>query len=384
VSTSQRIRRREYLPQLDALRAFAVLAVMIGHYAPAATESLPLGQLGVRLFFVLSGFLITGILLNCRQLVIGGAPGSGVLRRFYLRRFLRLIPPYYALLAIMWVASIPEVRDSMGWHAAYASNIYFWRIGAWHGETSHFWSLAVEEQFYLVWPLIVMFQPRRRTAVALALIALSAPLFRAVGMSQQWSGVTMTVLPFASTDSLALGALLALCESTSASSRDRFSAIGGWISPVAIGLTLLMVLRIDAGRAWRDTCVATCWSMVFVWLVNRAALGFGGVVGAVLENRALVYLGRISYGLYLFHAVSPRILQWLWKAAGTTTPYPPNALVGVGGPIAVTIVLAAVSWHIYEGPLNRLKQYLPYEPRQPLQESPVAGRSVGRQLDVLE
>jgi peptidoglycan/LPS O-acetylase OafA/YrhL len=351
-----------HLPQLDALRSFAVFAVMLGHFAPTATESLPLGELGVRLFFVLSGFLITGILLNCRRLIVDGAASAGVLRRFYARRFLRLMPPYYALLATMWIAAIPTVRDSLPWHAAYVSNVYFSRLGTWHGETSHFWSLAVEEQFYLLWPLVVLFQSARRTTIAVALIALVAPTFRMLGLWQGWSDVSMVALPFGSTDSLALGALLAVWSVTNTAARDRLFVFSGWISLVAIAWTALMIAHIEVGRTTRDVCLATLWSFLFVWLVHRAAIGFRGIVGRVLENRLLVYLGRISYGLYLFHGMSPRILRWFWTTAGFRAVYPPNAVVGVAGPMLVTIVLAALSWRFYEYPINRLKRYLPYEP----------------------
>jgi peptidoglycan/LPS O-acetylase OafA/YrhL len=351
-----------HLPQLDALRTFAVFAVMLGHFAPDATAALPLGQLGVRLFFVLSGFLITGILLNCRQLVAAGARPIGVLGRFYGRRFLRLIPPYYALLAIMWIAAIPTVRDSLPWHIAYASNFFFSRAGAWHGETSHFWSLAVEEQFYLLWPLVVLFPAPRPRTIAVLMIALVAPAFRAIGLWQGWSSVSMATLPFGSTDSLALGAILAIWSSD-ARTCARLTTASGWLCIVAIAWTAVSIANVQFARSVGDVWLPTLWSFSFVWLVARAAAGFNGVVGRLLEQRPLLYLGRISYGLYLFHEVGPRIAQWLWTIAGFGTRYPPNAIVGVGVPMMVTIVLASLSWRFYEGPINRLKRHLPYDPR---------------------
>ena len=351
-----------HLPQLDALRTFAVFAVMLGHFAPDRTAALPLGQLGVRLFFVLSGFLITGILLNCRQLVAEGAAPIGVLGRFYGRRFLRLIPPYYALLAAMWLAAIPTVRDSLPWHLAYASNIFFSSSGAWHGETSHFWSLAVEEQFYLLWPLVVLFPAPRRRTIAVLLIALAAPAFRVLGSGGGWSAVTMATLPFGSTDSLALGALLAIWWSDS-HARTRLTAVSGWLSVVAIAWTAMSIAHVDVAPGVSHVLLPTLWSFPFVWLVAGAASGFGGIAGRVLEQRLLVYIGRISYGVYLFHEVGPRLAQWLWTIAGFDMRYPPHAVVGVGAPMLVTIGLAALSWRFYEGPINRLKRHLPYDPR---------------------
>ena len=203
-----------YLPQLDTLRAVAVFSVILAHFAPRATERLPLGELGVRLFFVLSGFLITGILLDCRGLIEQGAQPAAVIGRFYARRLLRIAPAYYGLLAIMWLAAYPELRDSLPWHLAYLSNIHFAMLGEWRGATSLLWSLAVEEQFYLLWPIIVLFQPARRMKVTLAAVIAIGPLFRVIGFWNGWSPVTILVLPFGAADSLALGALLASVSQT--------------------------------------------------------------------------------------------------------------------------------------------------------------------------
>ena len=153
-----------YFPQLDALRAVAVLGVMLHHYWPEAEKALGLstGFLGVQLFFVLSGFLITGILLRARDRVqLGQSSTAHGIGQFYVRRVLRIFPLFYAMLAIAWLAGLPEVRDSLPWHLMYASNVYMVRIQDWHGSVSHLWSLAVEEQFYLVWPFVIFFMPRR-------------------------------------------------------------------------------------------------------------------------------------------------------------------------------------------------------------------------------
>ena len=356
----------QHLPQLDSLRTFAVFAVMVGHLASRATRSLPLGDLGVRLFFVLSGFLITRILLECRRLVADGRSPSSVIGRFYVRRFLRIAPLFYGVLAVMWFLAMPEIRDSLAWHLPYASNIYFARLGEWHGVTSHLWSLAVEEQFYLLWPMVVLFLPARWMTALLLIVAVSAPLFRLVGMWRGWSLISIYVLPFASADSLALGALLASLSTGDARGRLRLTTAGLWLGPLALAIHASTAFHVTAGATFRAAIVDTLWSAWFVWLIDRAATGFRGAVGTVLESRPLVYLGRISYGLYLINPLSPPVGRWLWNLAGFGGPYPPNALVGVGAPIAVTIVLASVSWLLYERPINRLNRYVPYDPRPEL------------------
>jgi peptidoglycan/LPS O-acetylase OafA/YrhL len=353
--------RGEYRAQLDSLRAFAVFAVIVGHLASRATEAVPLGELGVRLFFVLSGFLITGILLRCRALIADGASSVSVIGRFYARRLLRIAPAFYGLLAVMWLAAIPELRDSLPWHVAYFSNIYFARLGQWHGATSHFWSLAVEEQFYLVWPMIVLFQPLRRMNAILAVVVVSAPLFRMLGLWNGWSPITTLVLPFGAADSLALGALLASLSQTDTRARSQLTTIGRWLGPAAFVLTALPVFHVTAGGILGGALFATVWSLWFVWLLDRAAGGFQGRLGALLEMRPIVYFGQISYGLYLFHNLAPRVVKWLWEVAALTSDYPPNAFIGVGAPIVVTILLASLSWRFYERPINRLKRHIPYE-----------------------
>src|SRR5262249_40880734 len=148
-----------YMPQLDGLRAVAVLAVVAHHTLPGPlVDALNPGAAGVRLFFVLSGFLITGILLGCRESMAQQGAGQA-LASFYARRFLRIFPLYYFALAVVLLAGVQEARDGAAWHLAYLSNVYGVRQG-WLGSLAHFWSLAVEEQFYLVWPALVLSLPR--------------------------------------------------------------------------------------------------------------------------------------------------------------------------------------------------------------------------------
>src|SRR4051812_31238154 len=114
-----------YLPQLDGLRAVAILCVLFQHFY---SEALVLGSLGVKLFFALSGFLITGILLKSKYAVESGASSPGdSLRRFYARRFLRIMPLFYLVLVVSALLNLPGVRESFWWHASYLSNVYFAR-----------------------------------------------------------------------------------------------------------------------------------------------------------------------------------------------------------------------------------------------------------------
>jgi hypothetical protein len=147
---------------------------------------LPVGAAGVKLFFVLSGFLITGILLTYRdQAEAGSVTKSAAVWRFYGRRFLRIFPVYYFVLLATAAAGFPTVRETFWWHALYLTNFYIAITGDWPGYLSPFWTLAVEEQFYVMWPWVVLFAPRRMlTGICFGMI-LIAPLFRLAGY---WTG----------------------------------------------------------------------------------------------------------------------------------------------------------------------------------------------------
>ena len=142
--------------RFDGLRALAVLAVIQHHFGiKAVNDVLAPGGPAVQLFFVLSGYLITGILLDAREQADRGA----ALTTFYIRRALRIFPAYYVALTLAASLNV-NVYDAWPWHAAYLSNVRIALDGKWPGPVSHFWSLSVEEQFYLLWPMIVLFARR--------------------------------------------------------------------------------------------------------------------------------------------------------------------------------------------------------------------------------
>jgi peptidoglycan/LPS O-acetylase OafA/YrhL len=346
---------RGYMPQLDALRTFAVFAVMLHHFWPEATFSLPFGAVGVQLFFVLSGFLITGILWQAREAVQSGrSSATGVFQRFFVRRTLRIFPLFYGTLALLFVLGVPEVRDSWIWHVSYLSNVHFAMLGWFPLHISHLWSLAVEEQFYLVWPFLIVLTPARFVLPVLTAIAVTGPVYRWLGA---WLDVgwmwTYTPL-FANVDSLALGGILAYAWAADRSLRSRMAWIGAWIgTPLVIGLLVLGTLHISLGLA-HSALEQTIWAAFFVWLVDGAARGFTGGAGRVLQLRPLLYLGRISYGLYVLHPLVIGAARWTFRQVGE--PYPNQPAVMFVLLVAATVVVAACSWHFYEKPLNDLKQ----------------------------
>ena len=188
--------------------AFAALAVITHHYPPFHLPKIDLGRIGVTLFFVLSGFLISRILLTLRE-SSPGVPRSEAFRIFYARRALRILPLYYAILLATTLLDSRMPR-AFTWHAFYLSNIKVAYDGSINAiPMNHFWSLAVEEQFYLVWPALLLLLPRSLIPRVLLAIVAVGPISRLV--LWYWSGTYETAMFFTTSclDALGLGAMLA-------------------------------------------------------------------------------------------------------------------------------------------------------------------------------
>ena len=341
-----------YMPQLDALRAFAVASVAYSHWIPEKYHfGLPWGSGGVRLFFVLSGFLITGILLRCREhgdLLFAA-------RAFYARRFLRIFPLFYAVLLIAVILNIRPVRATLPWHMSYLSNFYFFCNQGWDGPISHFWSLAVEEQFYLFWPAVILCLPNRYIGACIVGLIVTGVLSR-LFLDQVFPGVKLlNVLPNANFDSLGLGSLLALV----AAREFKDSRVRWLIAGVPVYIVLFAIRNLGFALPFHRGCEHLAILLSFTWLVNAASTGFNGLSKTFLELPMLLYLGRISYGVYVLHNFASLPVRFLADIVGF-----PNLQFGISGIVLMTIFTiggASLSWHCFETPINKLKQRFPYK-----------------------
>jgi peptidoglycan/LPS O-acetylase OafA/YrhL len=363
------VSKGERLLQLDGLRAVAFILVTLAH-AGVSVPHLSLGMAGVGIFFVLSGMLITGILLDTRdQLLAVGGSRCFALRQFYIRRFLRLAPLLYSVLGLCLLMQVEPVASTWPWHFLYLSNIYQYLYG-WSGWGSNLWTLAIEEQYYLIWPWVVLFAPRRWIIRCLVLGILSAPLFRCLmvllGSSAEGSSRLgdPNLLPIAQLDCLSLGGLLAASQrgliGVCPLSLSRYMAVGGIICWV-------ILRRVPGGGYLAETAQATFW----LYLVQSCHTGIPGVIGNVLASKPMVYLGTISYGAYVLQGFFGGWWQWFMYAC----PIPGYRIfprLGIAEEIyqsgwfslAVWLVghllMASVIWHAVELPFNSLKRYFPY------------------------
>jgi peptidoglycan/LPS O-acetylase OafA/YrhL len=307
------------------------------------------GLSGVLLFFVLSGYLITSLLLRSRA-----QDWRIALTNFYVRRTLRIFPIYYlTLLFLAWLQSVP-VSQFIYWHVAYLSNILF-VLNPWAAaDSAHFWTLSVEEQFYLVWPLFVLLVPYRHL-LRVILWAIVAGICWKAFVVQTFGDHLAGALPTVSClDALGIGAALAFIEQDEKLSRQRNAFLQAALIVGGV-LVLLQVLLTVMGQG-RGLVLVTAYagpSLVFVWLVGSAARGFKGVLGFCLEWKVLLYVGKISYGIYLYHNFMPRLVRYFASVVGVGEL---SVLTTFVCATTVTLLTAAGSWHFIEKPISQIKE----------------------------
>lgn len=384
-----------HIPALDGIRGIAILLVMILHYE---TRSWPWrsgamrpvftvissGWLGVDLFFVLSGFLITGILLDARG-------SDGYFRNFYARRTLRIFPLYYLALLVVFVllpaaggAAIGAgsvARGTQLWFWGYLDNVLIalrgWGVSP--RMTPHFWTLAVEEQFYLIWPAVVLLC-NRRTLMRVCVLAMASALalrigFRFFGDNELAAYVLMP----ARFDTLAAGAFVAALLR----GPRGVEPFRRWARPL-LAVTACGTLAIFAWRHFatdEDRVIATIG-------LSASAVCFGALLLAavtagrstlrqrILTLPALRFLGRYSYGMYVYHylvlvALASRGLgvEVLVARFGAPAGHALHLALNAG----LTIGISVASWHLFERRFLGLKRYFEYDaPRRAgVAESPL-------------
>jgi len=339
------------VPQLDGLRGIAILMVFLYHGL-----QVPVFWCGVDLFFVLSGYLITGILLRLKDTGCDGKVGN-CLRPFYVRRACRILPPFVAFLGIITLLFPVPWPRIWYWYAFFDANF----ASATHHDVVRamvpLWSLAVEEQFYFVWPWVVLYA-RQKTLKRIALgILVIAPVLRAIctpAFSSQWPIYSLT--PFRA-DTLASGALIALLahENTAWIHRNHRRALWGTGAAAAVFIVLsaLHSFRWSANTVLFNTLgyslIVAIFGGTLVYLLGSQR----GFLYSILSARPLRYLGLISYTFYLYHW---GILILLQQRAHM------SHFVVLG--FAVTGTLAAISWRFYETPILRISPLLEAQTRK--------------------
>jgi peptidoglycan/LPS O-acetylase OafA/YrhL len=365
-------------PELDGIRGLAILGVLATHssfYIQITTVTKPLmvlmlfGQWGVDLFFALSGFLITGILLETKT-------ATNYLASFYARRVLRIWPVYYSVLLILfsaalvspWIAAHMPVRREWLAYLIYLQNVpQFWANGYVISPTmlGHFWSLAVEEQFYFIWPFVVMFMPEGALLLLCAtglVVALPLRIYlldHVFGMS--WAAMIVTT---ARMDGLFVGAFCAILLYRFKKISLPFLVLTALCGVSIVAWIVAFHFRgefFGSGRYMR-TFGVTAVALLSGSLIALSQQHFGPVDRA-LRMRWLRFFGRYSYGIYVFHIpvfvlashlVSERV--GIPDAIGLVMPLPIfHAIFFILAVNATSILLAVVSFEAFESRILRLK-----------------------------
>ena len=355
--------------QIDALRILAVVWVLFDHFYLTAGSG-PMGRMSVRLFLLISGYLITHILLRSRDAMERErTPLRKVLTNFYVRRALRIAPAYYLLIFLTWQWGAEDFQGTLPWFLSFQSSVLFAKTQSWGPpyQLAHLWTLSVQEQFYLLWPAIVLLVRRGALGLWIAGIAATGPIFR-VGMVMLGLDDTAgayTLLPSSAT---------ALCIGAAAAMLERKRAVPGWFAGSRpwwlIGAAIAFAVATLAG--WPDRLHYLI--LEFLWLIPLAALllsaakGIEGPIGRVLDQKWLQYLGRISLGVYLYQNLAFAAASSHLAAADLPTTNGPAAFVVTS---IFAIVFALVSWKLLEQPVNAWKRLFPY---------PWSGRSAAKPL----
>jgi peptidoglycan/LPS O-acetylase OafA/YrhL len=366
---------------LDGLRGLAILMVLVGHFngeevlklhwpviGPLFTKIALAGLTGVDLFFVLSGFLITGILVDSK-----GA--AHYFRSFYARRFLRIFPLYYGVLFfVLWVCPLFIKFDPAAVSLS-ANQVWLWTYltnfpgsGQWDSsgiiKLGHFWSLAVEEHFYLVWPAVIFLFERRslkRISILWALMSFSAGLLSTFHSQSfwvlKWSTITHS-------GGLALGAFCALAI------RDN-GGLERLIPMARRGIYLwgglFVILTLVPRRIFNSTtsdAMSSVSSLFFAsLLILTLAARPGSVVEKLFTNRMMTTFGKVSYGLYVYHGILRPVFERMFPRETLMTMLQLPFL----GIIAyfflatgVTFMISFLSWHLYEKQFLKLKRFFGY------------------------
>jgi len=368
---------RGHLVPLDGLRGLAILLVLLLHFttdmeiaggtlAAAVRSVFQIGWVGVDLFFVLSGFLITGILADNRG-------SDRYFSAFYARRALRILPVYFlaVVAAFHLLPRVFEGFDTGGVRTEAAFWLFLTNFVQLPDQLArtvgHFWSLAIEEQFYLMWPLVVLFTTRQQARRIAFLTVILSPIARFVALQAGVSGGSVYHFTPFRLDGLATGAFIALSmrDPEARAALRKLSTIGGIAAAVVAAVLFGPVhipeplsLRLDFTIGFSSLCIG------FGSLLTRVVLAEpGSRLCRMLSRPVLVTLGTYSYAMYLVHVPLLRVVSKL----AVPPEWPPSQewpLLWVLGYTAVlsllTLGAALVSWQLIEKPFLALKRRFPY------------------------
>ena len=366
----------KYNPQLDGLRFCAVLFVVCYHWLPSIYNLKIAGYFGgvVNFFFVLSSYLITSILFSAREKSIKlGIPRFKVILVFLMRRTIRIFPAYYFYLLLVLLLPIIglEIKQHAAIYFGYLSNYHMFSGQVYSNIAAHLWTLAVEEQFYLLWPLLIIFIPYKHLLKTLVAIIIGTVVLRALTYHPQ-PVIPQAILTQYCVDSFAIGGLLTYMYRTSETERQMITRYFNWALYVLTPIGALIIIL--HAEYFSFVINRLLFAMLALKVIEGAVIGYKNAFGKFLQLKPVLYLGKISYGIYLYHLLVPVLFWKLYNMAFQAAKIAHPAFfernqhsIGNFERVMVSeivcfviysvlvILVATISWKYLETPLNKLK-----------------------------
>jgi peptidoglycan/LPS O-acetylase OafA/YrhL len=341
--------------QLDGMRAIAMVAICWDHWTPHTWPRIFPFEVFLFFFLVMTGYLITGSLIREREKSeIAGGPWKGkALVSYQLRRGSRILAPYYAALAIGFLVIAPDLWEAPLAYFFHLSNFHMATLTEWPAATNHFWSLSMQQQFYLLWPFLMWFMPWRTLPWCVALVAIVGPFTRYHHdyLIQWWT--RPEILTWASLDYFAIGGFLAWVKSRGVSLLSPLLILlycAGAVGYFVIKTNQVSV-HVPVGlRAMQQSFL----SFALCGVLACGLHGIGGWPGRLLESKPLQKIGMLSYGVYLFHNLAPMVVGkifpflWLETFSGLMWEW-----VKIGCFAMTTWILTLISWKWIELPMQQ-------------------------------
>ncbi|WP_291275034.1 acyltransferase [Flavobacterium sp.] len=332
-----------YFSALDGIRGLALLAVMYEHLVvdKGWFINLHFGALGVGIFFVLSGFLIGNILIQQRyQKDVTNEPTKNILKVFYIRRSLRIFPVYYLLLLVMLLLGLPHyIYNYAEWYATYTANfkLIIDKFTVW--PTSHFWTLSIEEQFYLVFPLLLFLTPAKNILKLIVGFIVAGVVSRMILHFQY--NYFYDYFTLSAFDYFGFGLLLAYM---------RIHDIKLPYPSILLLLFLCLYIHLNfpiVDHKGKSFLLKTLpiFSIIFSLILYKSITDWKD--SKILNNGVLRYTGKISYGMYLYHPFVPYIRKYFIEISDT--------YLALTIDVCLVYAIATLSFYAIEKPLNNLK-----------------------------
>lgn len=347
---------QEYFKQLDALRFYSVFTVILSHFFVFPLDSFNFFSLmykylpGVPIFFCISGFLITLILLKARK----KSSTKKIIKNFYIRRFFRIFPIYYLTIITLFIVNYGgSYRHDFIWDFFYLSNVHMSLYGDFGRFIApHFWSLSVEEQFYLFWPVLLLLSNNKTYLYCVSSIT---PLLGLLGFLyfKLSFGSSITIAPLIYLGSGTMLAVLWIYNKQTLVSIEKY--LGGII------LIFILFIFLHSYLKWfiPEPYVLVLKVLLIPIIVLKFSLGIKNIMlQKIIEFPFIIYLGKISYGLYIFHLFAIIPATFIKKILYLEIL--DNAWFMMCFKILITILIASLSWKLIEKPINSWKEKYTY------------------------